>query len=790
MRETGVKIGNPISDGPARENEYRLRPIQINKLNLCLPREKEIHMIRNYVTAFFWLFIFSFLVCPVARTADLPPGTYMQSCTGPEMHGSTLAALCTSFFGTQWPASLADADNCNSTGHDIANVNGYLRCIYLWDPNGIGIISRSKDQQKDGNTIKVWRIDQPMVTSPSAVEYKDINFKPGDTITINAGGCAQTGGWGSTWKSYTNPQGSDAPTLYSGTIWIPGVIDQLVRIGGVLNRPWPVRTDLQPPVVRNLYLRLGYQDNDYSDNGYYSHDDGNNNQCLNVGPAWVEIKIVRPLKTPDDDRQVWSPASKPFDMVWDSEDTQGLPMNPRWLVQREKKDASFVPDFVNTCGAAFSGGNTVDIGVLDSICTSQNPYMDLDTSPFIGWSWPGGPGYCTDDGILHGHLNWAIATTTGTVRFDNLSTGIGSDDDYNLGLKEKDNSLLDTDNVAETASHSEGAGLSLEFNSDESIDQFQSPWWATLNSNVQNNTAPPNSPLSALNNGLPAVVIGLIGVDGVHGHGHIESHPVFAMAVETGSREDKDSRDETWAFFVRNSGNEGNCSELIHYWEGLEGKYYVQLPTPSNWTDVTDVTVASSNAWLWSAGTAWATVQSGQGESRVPVQVAGPRGEGSVVVAKDSQAMYLEVSLPAPVEAGPNQIGWGVNGEVTIHYVLKPNHARGDDGKRDAPANRDVARAKSAEDQEVNWENLKKNIHDPAIQQRVQQIFHTAFPGVDTKKNPATRLVIDSKVHDHKPVLSAHHGALTRPHRARDPRMEKMNSDLRQVLPKTAPGKD
>jgi hypothetical protein len=90
----------------------------------------------------------------------------------------------------------------------------------------------------------------------------------------------------------------------------------------------------------------------------------------------------------------------------------------------------------------------------------------------------------------------------------------------------------------------------------------------------------------------------------------------------------------------------------------------------------------------------------------------------------------------------------------------------------------------------VSWERLKKGIPDLAVQQRVQQIFHTAFPGADTMKHPATRLVIDAKVHDHKPVLGAHHHSLTRPHRARDPRIEKMNSDLRAALPKTGPARN
>src|SRR5215470_19617014 len=122
----------------------------------------------------------------------------MQSCQQPEMHGNTLTAVCADFFGNQAGASLADADYCNSGGHDIANVNGALRCIFYWDPNGVGIVSRSKDQQKDGSVIKNWRIDQPWVLSQSA-PYPGILFKPDDTITMSAGGCVQTGGSGATW---------------------------------------------------------------------------------------------------------------------------------------------------------------------------------------------------------------------------------------------------------------------------------------------------------------------------------------------------------------------------------------------------------------------------------------------------------------------------------------------------------------------------------------------------------------------------------------------------------------
>jgi hypothetical protein len=725
--------------------------------------------------ALFALAIFLFPACEVAQAAELPPGSYLQSCQGAQMRGSTLTASCTNYFGAPQLASLPDADYCNSTGHDIANVNGFLRCIFHWDPNGIGVISRSKDEIKGGNVIKIWRIDQPMVTSPTPVPYPDISFKSGDTITINAGGCVQTGGSGSTWKSYTAPQGDSANTLYSGTIEIPGVIGSgiPVRIGGVLPREWHVPFDLQPPVLKQLYLRLGYEDDYYPDNGYYAHDNGNNNQCANVGPAWVEIKIVRSLKTPDDDKQSWTPASKPFDLIWDAEDTQGLPLNPRWFIQ--KNDPRREVGFDAPCSSAVSGGD-INLGLLYSNCTTQMPTMDL----FGGWLFT----LCRPPGhIFAGHLNWMLATTMGMLQFNNWSNnGFLQDDDFNLNLIGPDNSLR-----LLTTEAGDGPGLSLEFNANESIDQFQTPWWAGLASAAESGgTAPANSPLGELTTGQGkrAVVIGLIGIDGVHAS-HTESHPVFAMAVESASREDKDSRLETWDFFVRNFGNEGNCSELIHYWEGLGGRYYVQLPTPPQWGDVVGVKVDASEAWL--VNESLIALPFGTAGR---IAAASHQGNASVAVEKDSQATYLAVSLPTPVETGSDQVGWGINGEVTIHYALNPNRMHRDEAKREEPVNQAARPRTKSEDKEANSDEVLKNLSDPAVRQQVQKIFSAAFSGVAGGKPTSKRILIDSVVHDHKPVLGVHHGAPTRPHRARDPRKTNLKADLEHFAGIKAPGKN
>jgi hypothetical protein len=40
-------------------------------------------------------------------------------------------------------------------------------------------------------------------------------------------------------------------------------------------------------------ITLGYEDDGYSDNGYYAHDDGTNGQCRGVGNAYVHVSIER-----------------------------------------------------------------------------------------------------------------------------------------------------------------------------------------------------------------------------------------------------------------------------------------------------------------------------------------------------------------------------------------------------------------------------------------------------------------------------------------------------------------
>src|SRR5580658_3643634 len=129
----------------------------------------------------------------------------------------------------------------------------------------------------------VWRISQPNVKQ-AATQYPQIKFLPGDSVSIDAAGCVQTGGSGRTWKRYVDPSGPNADRLYHGLIWIPGINNALQRIKDF--SAFRVAKQIPSPLPANLpasslFLHLGYEDDGYGDNGYYSHDDGTEDQCKN-----------------------------------------------------------------------------------------------------------------------------------------------------------------------------------------------------------------------------------------------------------------------------------------------------------------------------------------------------------------------------------------------------------------------------------------------------------------------------------------------------------------------------
>jgi hypothetical protein len=133
-----------------------------------------------------------------------------------------------------------------------------------------------------GQTLPITcRITEPVVTQ-SQFTYQ-FSFLPGDHVSVTAGGCVQTGGAGATWKRYVDPAADN--DLYHGLITIPGATSSLARLVNVVNQQWVVGG-------RGGSLILGYQDDGYGDNGYWGHDNGTGNQCLNSVNAFVNIVIT------------------------------------------------------------------------------------------------------------------------------------------------------------------------------------------------------------------------------------------------------------------------------------------------------------------------------------------------------------------------------------------------------------------------------------------------------------------------------------------------------------------
>jgi hypothetical protein len=122
---------------------------------------------------------------------------------------------------------------------------------------------------------------EPTVTQ-NLTNYPQVQLFARQHVLIEAGGCVQTGGRGLTWKSYVDT--AQRNSSYHGLIYIPGVTPGMVRLNSVVGTSVTIAQDTQ--------LFLGYEDDGFSDNGYWAHDNGTFDQCKNVGNAWVRLTIT------------------------------------------------------------------------------------------------------------------------------------------------------------------------------------------------------------------------------------------------------------------------------------------------------------------------------------------------------------------------------------------------------------------------------------------------------------------------------------------------------------------
>jgi Carbohydrate binding module (family 6) len=423
--------------------------------------------------------------------------------------------------------------------------------------------------------VEVVDITRPVVTHP---RFNYGNLQPDDKITvIDAGGCVQTGGQGLTWKRYANPDGPKSDHLYFGSMELPGVLAK-TRFRDLMGKTIEIPPGISPSLI------LYYEDDYYPDNGYYNPDPGTADQCLGAdgGPAHVTLTIVHArTPVPRRTRTPVQPQEGP-PLPWDlvaliqpdnplrSDDNNFL-LNPRWFWQTP--GASQPPSSLNASSFPTNAKTRTDANLALAAATDPRLSGALN-STFI--TPLGGPIVC--NGL---HVNWTAVTYTGKLHWDGHSCGRPfGDDDYNIDIVGP--TVLFTSFLAGGTSEN-SHGIHGEFAANETIDKFgQSSWWRRFHEAADADRTTnflgicadsengEGSHGGALIEGHDAVMTGLMGIDTVE-HGNLltrkpgakaELHPVYALAI----REAKipNPADDAWAVFVRNWGNEGECSELDH----------------------------------------------------------------------------------------------------------------------------------------------------------------------------------------------------------------------------------
>jgi hypothetical protein len=249
----------------------------------------------------------------------------------------------------------------------------------------------------------------------------------------------------------------------------------------------------------------------------------------------------------------WADISPPpMDLVWDSADDNGLPLNPRW---RYQMITGSVPEPPTLCSSL-------------AACTSQQTSTDSASicrlNPDGYWQVPG-------------HWNWFPVTLEGSISWHSHSSW---DDDYKFEFHPPDNAGF-------TVSAASKGYMELEFDSDETIDHFSTPWWESFHNAVDNSAGAAATLQEIRSGGLFAteeivrlleqeveyvyqmiegrfaIVTGLFGLDCAHSDtdSSTELHPVYAMTILVNDN----PADQLWAIFARNWGDEGFCSTSQHY---------------------------------------------------------------------------------------------------------------------------------------------------------------------------------------------------------------------------------
>lgn len=264
----------------------------------------------------------------------------------------------------------------------------------------------------------------------------------------------------------------------------------------------------------------------------------------------------------------------PFDMIVDQvdRDNNNLPLNPRWRGIPDGSGA--ITDPVTSdgpCATAVDEEGTPD-GDQDWP-GDMRPLINGDCT-HTAWHWSSSSGWEGCDGHIvidesvgfTGHLFWSD--------LDDSALEFDDDDDYNLDLV-----ICDVKSATECR-QDQGAGvnargartvgggraLHLEFDSDETVDEWDDTWWGDEFHNAVDDS---NATASELVDDKLTIAYGKWGMDCFH-YCKAELHPVLGMAVRTVSFPSLSFPDllrgeivfgtiDIWQVFYRSEGNMGAC---------------------------------------------------------------------------------------------------------------------------------------------------------------------------------------------------------------------------------------
>jgi hypothetical protein len=299
---------------------------------------------------------------------------------------------------------------------------------------------------------------------------------------------------------------------------------------------------------------------------------------------------------------------KDFDVGSTAWDANALALNPKWGKQIE---AGQLPDPAKSCPVNSDHASDWTSSPQYPECTAVPVYYNSGT-----WCGP--------------HVNFMPVSYEGIVTWESHSNSIYDDDDYSLNVTRSDDALY-------TSNRNE---IHIEFNSEETVDNWDNThtWWDNFHHNGVDHD---DATASGMINGDSVIVIGLLGLDLGHSPTFTELHPVYAMFVHLRS---DDLTQSTWAFFVRNWGDEGFCAS------GQENLYMANQI----------IKVKIPNAASFTAANTWEGAQNQNNLDPMGWSV-GPSGDGMLLTFKllppDAQSWFVgDLTFTTRVRVHPSAV--------------------------------------------------------------------------------------------------------------------------------------